>query len=123
MASNPLGCSEAEWNARLELASCYRIFNKLGWTELIYNHISLRVPGPERHFLINSFGLHYSEVKASNLLKVDLEGNVLPPVQYASSCYLSVGAELHLRLGAASMPPALHRTPRCIRYGSRLHSP
>jgi hypothetical protein len=67
-------CSDAEWQARQDLAACYRIFHLLGWTEMIYNHISLRVPGPERHFLINPFGLHYSEVCASNLLKVDLAG-------------------------------------------------
>jgi len=66
-----------EWTARVELAAAYRIFDMLGWTELIYNHISLRVPGPETHFLINPFGLHYSEVTASNLVKIDLAGNVV----------------------------------------------
>jgi ribulose-5-phosphate 4-epimerase/fuculose-1-phosphate aldolase len=71
----------AEWAARLQLAAAYRIFNHLGWSELIYNHISLRVPGGERHFLINPFGLHYSEVKASNLVKVDLEGRIVSPSQ------------------------------------------
>jgi ribulose-5-phosphate 4-epimerase/fuculose-1-phosphate aldolase len=48
-----------------------------GWTELIYNHITARVPGPERHFLINRFGLLYGEITASNLVKIDLEGNVV----------------------------------------------
>ncbi len=77
--SNPLGCSEAEWKARQDLAACYRIFHLMGWTELIYNHISLRVPdtGADKHFLINPFGLHYSEVRASNLVKVDLQGQVI----------------------------------------------
>jgi ribulose-5-phosphate 4-epimerase/fuculose-1-phosphate aldolase len=75
---NPLGCSDAEWQARLELAACYRVFDRLGWTELIYNHVSLRVPGADgMQFLLNPFGLHYSEVKASNLVRVDLEGRVL----------------------------------------------
>jgi ribulose-5-phosphate 4-epimerase/fuculose-1-phosphate aldolase len=69
--------SDEEWNARVELAAAYRIFDMLGWTELIYNHISLRVPGPEAHFLINPFGLHYSEVTASNLVRVDQVGNVV----------------------------------------------
>src|SRR5882724_5901723 len=79
LTMNPLGCPDDEWLARQQLAACYRVFNLLGWTELIYNHISLRVPGPgpERHFLINPFGLHYSEVRASNLLKIDLQGRVL----------------------------------------------
>src|SRR5437868_13901353 len=67
--------SEAERAARIELAACYRVFDMLGWTEMIFNHITLRVPGPEHHFLINPFGLHYREVKASNLVLIDLEGN------------------------------------------------
>ena len=70
------GVTAEEWEARVELAACYRIFH-LGWTELIYNHITLRVPGPEKHLLINPFGLHYSEVTASNLVKIDLDGNIL----------------------------------------------
>ncbi|MBE7942320.1 MULTISPECIES: class II aldolase/adducin family protein [Ramlibacter] len=70
-----------EWRARVELAACYRIFDQLGWTEMIYNHITVRLPdsvtGGERQFLINPFGLHYSEVTASNLLKIDIEGRKL----------------------------------------------
>ena len=69
--------SAEEWAARVQLAAAYRIFDRLGWTELIYNHITLRLPGPERHFLINPFGLHYSEVTASNLVKIDLEGRII----------------------------------------------
>ena len=67
----------AERAARVQLAAAYRIFDYLGWTELIYNHITLRLPGPERHFLINPFGLHYSEVTASNLVRIDLDGRVV----------------------------------------------
>jgi len=70
-------CSEEEWQARLELAACYRIFDHLGWSESIYNHISVRVPGEDDAFLINPFGLLYSEVCASNLVKIDIEGNKL----------------------------------------------
>ena len=66
-----------EWDSRVELAACYRIFDMLGWTEMIFNHITLRVPGPERHFLINPYGLWYREVTASNLVKTDLEGNLI----------------------------------------------
>ncbi len=72
-------CSAAEWAARQQLASCYRVFAMLGWTELIYNHISLRVPGEPGHFLLNRFGLHYSEVKASNLVKVNGAGQTISP--------------------------------------------
>ncbi|MFO1314397.1 MAG: class II aldolase/adducin family protein [Burkholderiales bacterium] len=70
-------CTAEEWSARVQLAAAYRIFDMLGWTELIYNHISLRLPGPDRHFLINPFGLHYSEVTAGNLVKIDLAGNIV----------------------------------------------
>jgi hypothetical protein len=55
---------ETEWALRLELAACYRVFHHLGWTESIFNHITLRIPGPEHHYLINPFGLLYSEVTA-----------------------------------------------------------
>ncbi|HEY4371225.1 MAG TPA: class II aldolase/adducin family protein [Burkholderiales bacterium] len=73
-AARPAGMGEAEWALRLELAACYRVFAHLGWTELIFNHITVRVPGGERHYLINPFGLHYREVTASNLIKVGLDG-------------------------------------------------
>jgi ribulose-5-phosphate 4-epimerase/fuculose-1-phosphate aldolase len=78
-ADNPLGASAAEWRARQQLAACYRVFDLIGWTELIYNHISLRVPGTTGapQFLINPFGLHYREIKASNLVKVALDGSVI----------------------------------------------
>lgn len=69
--------SDAERDARRQLAACYRIFDHMGWSELIYNHITLRVPGEENAFLINRFGLHYSEVTASNLVKIDIDGQVL----------------------------------------------
>lgn len=70
-----------EWAARLQLAACYRIFAMLGWTEMIYNHITIRLPhsvsGDDKQFLINPFGLHYSEVTASNLVKINLKGDIL----------------------------------------------
>ena len=71
-----LVCSEAEWTARQELAACYRIFDMMGWSESIYNHITLRVPDEEA-FLINPYGLLWSEVTASNLIKIDSDGNKL----------------------------------------------
>ena len=67
----------AEREARVQLAACYRVFDHLGWTEMIFNHITLRVPGPEKRFLINPFGLHYREVTASSLVLIDVEGNQL----------------------------------------------
>jgi ribulose-5-phosphate 4-epimerase/fuculose-1-phosphate aldolase len=74
--------SEAERKARIELAACYRIFDLLGWTELIFNHITLRVPGQEVQFLINPFGLHYREITASSLVLIDVEGNALRPTAW-----------------------------------------
>ena len=73
----PARFSAEEWDARVKLAAAYRIFDHLGWSELIYNHLSLRVPGEEGHFLVNPFGLHYSEVTASNLVKVDVNGKIV----------------------------------------------
>jgi ribulose-5-phosphate 4-epimerase/fuculose-1-phosphate aldolase len=67
--------TSAERAAREELAYAYRICARLGWHEMIYNHITLRVPGEDGHFLINPFGLLYSEVTADNLVKIDVEGN------------------------------------------------
>jgi ribulose-5-phosphate 4-epimerase/fuculose-1-phosphate aldolase len=74
--------TDAERAARVELAAAYRIFDHLGWTELIFNHITLRVPGPEKVFLINPFGLHYREVTASSLVAIDVEGNPVRPTAY-----------------------------------------
>ena len=74
--------SEAEWEARRELAACYRIFHMLGWSEMIYNHITVKLDGEKDAFLINPFGLHFSEVTASNLVKIDIDGNKLDDLPY-----------------------------------------
>lgn len=69
-------CSPEEWQARVDLACLYRVVSHMGWHHsIIYNHISMRVPGPEVHFLLNPLGLMYHEITASNLLKIDLDGN------------------------------------------------
>ncbi|HET6537705.1 MAG TPA: class II aldolase/adducin family protein [Sphingopyxis sp.] len=69
--------SEAEWTARQELAACYRIFAMLGWDEMIFNHITVKVPDDEECYLINPYGMHFSEVTASSLIKIDIDGNKL----------------------------------------------
>ena len=69
--------SDAEWQARVDLAAAYRLTAHFGMTALINNHITSRVPGTYDQFLINEFGLGYDEVTASNLVKIDLDGNVL----------------------------------------------
>jgi ribulose-5-phosphate 4-epimerase/fuculose-1-phosphate aldolase len=68
--------SEAEWNTRCYLAALYRMLHKLRWTDLIYTHISARVPGEPEHFLINNFGEMFDEVTASSLVKLDFDGKV-----------------------------------------------
>src|SRR4051795_10875799 len=67
--------SPAEWALRVQLAGAYRVADFLGWSELIYTHISVRVPGPEHHFLINPYGMRFDEVTASNLVRIDVDGN------------------------------------------------
>lgn len=76
-SARPDNFSAEEWETRLDLAACYRLIHMFGMDDLIYTHISARVPGPEEHFLINGFGLLYEEITASNLVKVDLDGNVV----------------------------------------------
>ncbi len=67
--------SAEEWQVRVDLAACYNIVAQYGWDDLIFTHISARVPGPEHHFLINPYGMMFEEVSASSLVKVDLQGN------------------------------------------------
>ena len=69
--------ADAEWQVRVELAACYRLCAHFRMTDLIYTHISARVPGPEHHFLINAYGLMFDEITASALVKVDIEGNII----------------------------------------------
>ena len=69
--------SPEEWQARVDLAACYRLVALWGMDEMIANHISVRVPGEPGHFLINAYGLLYEEITASSLIKIDLDGNVI----------------------------------------------
>lgn len=71
------GMDPKEWELRVQLAAAYRLIDLMGWTELIWTHTTVRVPGPEHHFLINRYGLRFDEVRASNLVKVDLDGNII----------------------------------------------
>lgn len=76
--------SADEWNTRVELAACYRLVDSYGMTDLIYNHITAKIPGTE-HLLINLYGLLYKEITASSLVKIDLQGNILakPETDYS----------------------------------------
>ena len=77
--------SATEQELRQQLAACYRIYDYMGWSEMIYNHITVKLPGEQEHFLINPYGLHYKEVKASNLVKVDIQGNIVEDTPYVAN--------------------------------------
>ena len=89
---------KTERNLRIQLAACYRIFDYMGWSEMIFNHITVKIPGDEHHFLINPYGLHYSEVTASNLVKVDIDGNIVEETDYAVN---PAGIVIHTAIHAA----------------------
>ena len=74
--------SEAEWQARVDLAAAYRLVALYGWDDLIFTHISARVPGTEHHFLLNPYGMMFEEVTASSLVKIDLNGNKVADSPY-----------------------------------------
>jgi len=89
-----------EWEARVQLAAAYRLMHRLGMTDWIYNHITARVPSNHEHFLINPWGLSYSEITASNLYKIDLEGNLVlkPDIPFGTN---QAGFIIHSAVHAA----------------------
>ncbi len=74
--------SPEEWATRVDLACAYRLVAHHGWDDLIFTHLTARVPGPDEHFLINPIGLFFDEMTATSLIKVDLAGNILSPTSY-----------------------------------------
>src|SRR5271168_2177351 len=74
--------SEEEWKARVNLAALYRLVALNGWDDMVYTHISARIPGPEHHFLINPYGMFFEEMTASAMVKVDLDGSILQETPY-----------------------------------------
>jgi ribulose-5-phosphate 4-epimerase/fuculose-1-phosphate aldolase len=130
----PIAMSDAEWQARVQLAACYRVFDQLGWTETIFNHVTLRVPGPQRVFLINPFGLMYHEVTASNLVAVDIDGHpVRPTVHPVNRAGFVTHSAIHGHVDAAHCVMHTHTTSgmavACLEqglsfdsfYGAQLH--
>lgn len=103
----PAHVSEQEWLIRCELAALYRLVAHYRWTDLIYTHISARLPGPEHHFLINDYRRMFHEMRASDLVKIDLDGQYLEPCD-ADKVVNRAGFVIH---------SALHRSRvdlRCI---------
>ncbi len=90
--------SEAEWKARVDLAALYRLAALNGWDDMIFTHISARVPGPEHHFLINPYGFFFEEMTASSLVKVDLQGQI---VQQTPHFINPAGFTIHSAIHAA----------------------
>jgi ribulose-5-phosphate 4-epimerase/fuculose-1-phosphate aldolase len=79
---SPTDQTGEEWRLRRELAACYRLIAHFKMTDLIFTHISVRIPGPEHHFLINPYGLFFDEITASNLVKIGLDGRAVEPTPY-----------------------------------------
>jgi len=78
----PAHIPDAEWQARVDLAACYRLVARLGLDDMIYNHISMRVPGRPGEFLLNPYGLLFEEITASSLVRIDLQGRKLEDTPY-----------------------------------------
>lgn len=86
-----------EWDLRVQLAAAYRIIDHMGWSELIWTHTTVRVPGPEHHFLINPYGLRFDEVRASNLVKVDVHGAIVgDPAQEINPAGFVIHSAIHM---------------------------
>ena len=77
--------SDAEWAIRVDLAAAYRMVAHHGWDDLIFTHLSARIPGPEHHFLLNPYNLMFEEVTASSLVKVDVQGNPVDPTPFITN--------------------------------------
>jgi ribulose-5-phosphate 4-epimerase/fuculose-1-phosphate aldolase len=90
--------SAAEWELRVDLAACYRLVALHGWDDLVFTHVSARVPGPEHHFLINPYGHLFEEITASSLVKIDLEGRKVQDSPYEVN---PAGFTIHSAIHAA----------------------
>ncbi|CAA9523121.1 MAG: Ribulose-5-phosphate 4-epimerase and related epimerases and aldolases [uncultured Sphingomonas sp.] len=77
--------SDEEWKLRIDLAAAYRLVAHYGWDDLIFTHLSVRIPGPEHHFLLNPYNLMFEEVTASSLVKVDLHGSPVDPTPFITN--------------------------------------
>ena len=90
--------SDTEWQTRVDLAAAYRLVALYGWDDIVFTHISARVPGPEHHFLINPYGMMFEEITASSLVKVDIHGNIVMDTPYPIN---PAGFTIHSAIHAA----------------------
>jgi ribulose-5-phosphate 4-epimerase/fuculose-1-phosphate aldolase len=103
--------SEEEWQLRVDLAATYRLVALYGWDDMVFTHISARVPGPEHHFLINPYGLMFEEITASSLLKIDTEGNKVEESPYpVNPAGFTIHSALHMNRDDAHCIIHLHST-------------
>ncbi len=89
------GMSEEEWQIRCDLAALYRLVAHHRWTDFVYTHLSARLPGPDHHFLINKYGVLFHEMRASDLVKIDLHGNVVEEGDTTSRRVNAAGFTIH----------------------------
>ena len=101
--------SEEEWAIRLDLAAAYRMVAYYGWDDLIFTHLSARIPGPEHHFLLNPYNLMFEEVTASSLVKVDVNGNPVDPTPFITNpAGFTIHSAIHMARDDAHAVMHLH---------------
>ena len=105
--------SAEEWKIRVDLAAAYRLVAHYGWDDLIFTHLSARVPGPEHHFLLNPYQLMFEEVTASSLVKVDMSGNPVEPTPFITNAAgFTIHSALHMAREDAHAVIHLHTPAR-----------
>jgi ribulose-5-phosphate 4-epimerase/fuculose-1-phosphate aldolase len=101
--------SATEWQLRVDLAATYRLVAMYGWDDMIFTHISARVPGPDHHFLINPYGLLFEEITASSLVKIDVEGRKIDETPYpVNPAGFTIHSALHMNRDDAHCVIHLH---------------
>ena len=100
---------DEEWAIRVELAAAYRLVAHYGWDDLIFTHLSARIPGPEHHFLLNPYNLMFEEVTASSLVKVNMDGNPVEPTPFITNpAGFTIHSAIHMARGDAQAVMHLH---------------
>ena len=101
--------SDPEWELRVDLAAAYRVVADYGWDDLIFTHLSVRIPGPEHHFLLNPYNLMFEEITASSLIKVDVEGNAVEPTPFITNpAGFTIHSAIHMAREDAQAVMHLH---------------
>src|SRR6478609_9815415 len=101
--------SDEEWAIRVDLAAAYRMVAYYGWDDLIFTHLSARIPGPEHHFLLNPYNLMFEEVTASSLVKVDVQGNPVEPTPFITNpAGFTIHSAIHMARDDAHAVMHLH---------------